>query len=209
MQVRKANAKQNRRGESWEETRTRIHREHPSTVDAQGPFAGPLGASDTERAAATAAGSRISEAGLFRLIGDLGNVGNTPTRRGHRPPPSDGDVAQTIQTVFRDGLGVGRGPHIEREYTTRPFVEAVAIMIGHRSSLQMSRRTGIQVDRMKRIRKGTYPPTGDEMAAIARTFGKAPWYFREVRSAMVAAIVLAQMDADPDQSARIVKALRP
>jgi hypothetical protein len=191
--TQKANSKQNRYGESLDEAHARIRREIPSTVDAcmwlvNGP-------------------NRLSDEGLFRLIGDLGNVGNTISRRGHRTPPTPEQITETAREIFVDGLGVGQGPYIEAEYTSQSFMDAFRQLVGGRSMLQMSRRTGIQITRMKRIKSGAHAPTGDEMALIAETFGKQPWYFREVRSVMVAAMVLARMDANPDTSARIVRAL--
>lgn len=192
----KATRTRNRAGELWEDCYERINREFPSVPDAHHWL------TDTS--------TRISDMGLMRLIGDLGNIGNTIKRRGQRTPPSEELVAGTVQTIFRDGLGVGAGPVIERDYTTRPFAEAFRDLVGARSALQMSRRTKIQLDRMKRLlgyRGREYAPTGEEMAAIAAAFGKQPWYFREVRSAMVAAMAYSRMDADPDLSARIVQSI--
>lgn len=193
-----ANGKTNRYGETLDDAHARIHRDVPSTVDAHSWL--------------TASDKRLPDSGLWRLIGDLGLVGTTTVRRGHRTPPTPDQIRDTYEKVFHEGLGVGLGPRMEREHTNRPFAEAFPVMVGARTALQMSRRTGIGLTRMKRLmgqaRDGKGGPvTGDEMAAIAGTFGKKPWYFREVRSAMIAAIVLAKMDDDPDTSARIVRAI--
>lgn len=193
-----ANGVHNRYGETIDEANARIAHDIPSCRDAHSWL--------------TDGARRLPESGLWRLIGDLGIVGRTVVRRGHRTPPTSEQISEVFEELFREGLGVGGGPLIEREYTTRSFAEAFKTLVGARTALQMSRRTGIELTRMKRLMgqrsdgKGLQP-TGDEMAAIAATFCKQPWYFREVRSAMVAAMVFAKMNDEPDASARIVRAL--
>lgn len=196
--TQKANGVYNRYGETIESANARITRDIPSCRDAHSWL--------------TDGASRLPEAGLWRLIGDLGIVGRTIVRRGHRTPATGEQIAEVFEELFRKGLGVGGGIPIEREYTTLPFADALKTLLGGRSAIQMSRRTGIELTRMKRLmgkrRDGEgSQPTGDEMAAIASTFGKQSWYFREVRSAMVAAMVMVKMDDEPDASARIVRAL--
>lgn len=195
LDVRKASSKFNRRAELWDDAHDRIHREYPSTVRVTA--------------------KSLPMSGLLQLLGDLHtfaiNDGTssdpraTSSKRGARPPATPEQITDTVHSIFIAGLGVGMGPPIEREYTSLPFLEAFYGMIGERTLVQMARRTDIEIKRMQRIASGKYPPTGDEMAAIASTFGKEPWYFREVRSTMIAAAVLAQMDENPHQSARIVK----
>lgn len=196
--VQNANGVHNRYGETIEEANARIARDIPSCRDAHSWL--------------TDGARRLPESGLWRLIGDLGIVGRTVVRRGHRTPATADQIAEVFEDLFRKGLGVGCGVPVEREYTSLSFAEALKTLIGGRSAVQMSRRTGIELTRMKRLmgqrRDGEgLQPTGDEMAAIAGTFGKQPWYFREVRSAMVAAMVFAKMNDEPDASARIVRAL--
>lgn len=196
---RKATVKHNRRGELWDEAHERIHREFPS---ASSEITWP---------------KEIPLSGLFRLIGDIGTVG-TPEfvkgggqggrgghdRRREHPPEV---IAESIRTVFIDGVGVGQGDYDPNDCSPLPFVEAFQRLRGQRTLMQMSRRTEISKYRLHRLATGQYPPTGAEMEAIASTFSKPPWYFREYRSTMIAAIVLAHMDRDPDRSAAIAREL--
>lgn len=195
----KATPKQNRRGEPWDEAYERIHREHPSTDgEITWPHSMPL-------------------AGLLRLIGDIGTVG-TPEfvkgggrggrggrerRRDHSPEV----ITESIKTVFRAGVGLGLGSYSPSDCTDLSFIEALRSLMGDRSLMQMQRRTDIPKYRLHRLVTGKHPPTGHEMEVIARTFSKPPWYFREYRSTMIAAMVLDQMDRQPGMSASVIRSL--
>lgn len=192
--VQRASRNRNRRGEPWDEAHDRIHRESPSTLGGEHEIAWPKG---------------IPLLGLMRLVGDIGTVGVTwggvgsgrGGRGGHERREHTAEVlAETIQTVFREGVGVGLGDYDPREWTNDPFVEAFACLRGERTLMQLSRRTEITKHRLHRLANGTYPPTLDEMEAIARTFSKAPWYFREYRSTAISGMVFEHMDQHPEFS---------
>lgn len=195
----RASAKRNRLGEPWEEAYERVGNDFPSTQGDEHEIAWP---------------KEIPLVGLMRLVGDIGTVGITwggvgggrggrggHARREHEPEA----LAETIQTVFREGVGVGLGKYDPCEWTTEPFIEAFKRLQGDRTLMQLSRRTEITKHRLQRLLTGKQP-TKAEMETIARTFSKAPWYFVEYRAKLITALVFEHMAQNPERSGAMVVA---
>lgn len=191
--------KTKRSREYWDDTYERVARDFPASQGDEHEIAWP---------------KEIPLAGLMRLVGDIGTVGVTwggvgggrggrggHARREHEPAL----LAETIQTVFREGVGVGQGTYDPSDWTNDPFVEAFKRLQGDRTLMQLSRRTEIPKHRLQRLLTGKHP-TKLEMEAIARTFSKPPWYFREYRAKLITALVFEHMDQNPERTGAMVVA---
>ena len=182
----------NKRGEVFSETLTRIHHQHPSLRDVETDgWAGHglswiFSTSDDEFL------------GLFgRMIEDAWQAAKPHNRRTARPPLSweeDGiDIKQVMHGILYPG------------YSTLPFPEALRVLAGTRSQQHLARKVGLSRQRVNRLLLGVSKPTGDDMEQIAEAFGKPHFYFREYRSVVLAAALIARFDSDPETSAELMR----
>lgn len=91
-----------------------------------------------------------------------------------------------------------------QDYSTLPFHQAFQALKGTRSIRHVAGRCGLPPARAQRLLRGDGPgssPTLDDMATIARAFGKEPWYFVEFRVEAVSAWVATQLSTSPETSA--------
>lgn len=86
------------------------------------------------------------------------------------------------------------------DYATVDFTTAFRVLAGTNSRTQVARKTGIGRTQVHRLWTGQAPPSPQEMEAIAGAYGKAPWFFVEYRSQMVAATVGEILQAAPETS---------
>lgn len=128
---------------------------------------------------------------LVRLLRNVLAVDNVAVRRGQR------DIVDVEEG--RQLLAELRG----QDYTVEPFHDALRALNGPRSLENLKRRTGMSKANLSRLMTAQKTPRVDEMETVAAAFGKRPMYFAEYRAATFAAIVQAQLTADPDRSAAL------
>lgn len=140
------------------------------------------------------------------ILRDMLREGSVPVRRGQRPIPD-----------FEEGVRRLRAMRGE-DYATAPFPDAFRALVAGRSLRSVVARTGIEYTRVQRLMNASRPgrdgsrlqvaPTIPEMVCIAKAYGHEPTYFVEFRAQMIGALVQAQMEANPELSAKVLASSR-
>jgi transcriptional regulator with XRE-family HTH domain len=168
--------------DAWETRIAAAHAAYPTTA----------GGIDRDVTSRVVNGEEI----MTRLLRDLIAVDNVESRRGDRAVPD----AEEGRRLLSDLRG--------EDYTVLPFPNALRALAGTKTVTQLCRITNLSRGNMARILNSQKAPTVDEIQAIAAAFGKRPTYFAEYRTALFAALVYHQLEANPDRSAVLAHQLR-
>jgi hypothetical protein len=138
---------------------------------------------------------------MGRILRDVLKAGQAvPGRPGPRPAL---DVAKAKPVLDRM---MGRNP-ADTPYSTLPFPDAFALLVGDRSLRAVAYRCALQKDTVHRLLRGDIAPTGEWMEKIAKGFHKSPSWFLEYRIGVIAAAIVHGLTNAPDQSVRSYEAL--
>lgn len=95
-----------------------------------------------------------------------------------------------------------------QNYTHLPFHKAFRELARDRggryhSLTEISRKTTISRSRVHRLLNRVEPPSVEDLADIARSYGKPPSFFGEYRSRFVAQHLTAALEQDPEMSQNV------
>lgn len=127
---------------------------------------------------------------LGQVMRDVLRVGYEPPRRGQRSPLEWSDGHARLRSLAAENAGMA---------TTMPFPDAYARLADGHSADAMADTTGILPERLTELADGS-DPTGDEMEAIAKAFGKPLTYFLEYRVELIASTIVASLYAAPERT---------
>ena len=130
------------------------------------------------------------------------------------------DVLHSIQTPEgKTGRKLTFDPERGREdlrtltgenYTHLPFHQAFRELASDKngrshSLTEISRKTAISRSRVHRLLNRVEPPSVEDLAVIARCYGKPPSYFGEYRSRYVAKHLAAHLEQNPEMSQAVYR----
>jgi hypothetical protein len=118
-----------------------------------------------------------------------------PGRSGPRPAP---DYRKGLKTI-RQMVG--------EDYSTLPFHQAFEVLARGYSVRHLARKTQLSSSAIQRYLQGDRQPGLDEMARIARAFGKQPWYFAEYRLDFIMTSIGSKLETAPDATVVLYKKL--
>lgn len=193
--VRRDARRVNKRGETWDQTVSRVHAQFPSTAEGRDWWYERLAYVDPDERP----GLDQDFAVMGALLHDIINVDlimrSGEVRRGSRPPLDYIEGMAQLRKL--------RG----MDFTTLAFPEAFRLLGGGRSQRHLAVKTGLSKDQVHRLLNGAIAPSGDEMERIASSFDKNPTYFREYRTAIVCALTARLLEDEPERSVAIVRKL--
>jgi hypothetical protein len=118
-----------------------------------------------------------------------------PGRSGPRPAPDYRKGLKTLRQITGE------------DYSSLPFHEAFAVLARGYSMRHLGRKTSLSSSAIQRYLQGDRQPGMDEMARIAKVFGKQPWYFAEYRLNFIMASIGSKLEAAPDATVVLYKKL--
>jgi lambda repressor-like predicted transcriptional regulator len=109
-----------------------------------------------------------------------------PGRSGPRPAPDYEEGLKTLRRINGE------------DYSTIPFHEAFQVLARGYSIRHLSRKTQLSFGALQRYLQGDRQPGMEEMARIARAFGKDPWYFAEYRLQFIVTSIVSKLATAPE-----------
>lgn len=107
-------------------------------------------------------------------------------------------IAGGIAKKFDIDRSSGLAGLYEEQFVDEPFVEAFEKLWGDRTVSEMSKKTGISPNVIRRLRLGERPPMFEDMEAIAAAFNLDPGYFAEYRNGVVISAINNFLDTSPE-----------
>lgn len=133
---------------------------------------------------------------LGRVINDILKVDAAePGKPGKRPAIDPKNAEQRLRVLMGE------------DYTTLPFYEAFALMVGNRSIRHIANKTGVNRNTIFFLKQGG-DPSADAMEKIAKAYGKSPEFFVEYRLMYITAILHSRMISNPESTINLYRKVR-
>lgn len=129
---------------------------------------------------------------LWGLIADVvkaAKASQGERRTGRRPAVSVGSLDELYAVLFPPS------------YSTKPFCDTFAVLLGDRSQRAFATRVGFNQATVSRLLAGKSQPSPQTIERIAKALGVRPTFFAEYRALKLGEIVTDVLLANPDLSA--------
>lgn len=138
---------------------------------------------------------------LFRIVADsyafaVRERDPSIVKPGRRVPTDPVSIEEVFGTIFED------------HFSTAPFPEALAELIGSDSQRAFSAKVPCHQTTISRLLDGKMTPDLAIMERLAVAGGRRPWFFAEWRAMFISKIVRESMLVDPRMSIGVLKGLR-